>query len=248
MTSLALLGVIAFSAFSVVVAIFLARCWFEELYGDLAVQWLLPKEILHIGSMVLFLTVATLVGMKMLAGIDPDVLMVPAYGVGLGALWGAWWIVARDRSLGGVILVDLGQAEPRGMIAVAAFAVLGMGALALTIVQRDLFMALQALFFASSAAMSYLITKMHTVFTAKGIYTPNGFLDWAQVEAYRWTGGTGKSHTLVLRVKRRVFKTKILRVPWHAFDDVCDVMEGLVGALILEDPKNAEAPGREESV
>ena len=236
MTSLTLLGVIAISAFSVVVANFLARCWFEELYGDLAVHWLLPKEILHVGSAVLFLAVAILLGMKILAGIDPDVLMVPAYGVGLGALWGAWWIVARDRSHGGVILVDLGQAEPRGMIAVVAFAVLGMGALVLTIVQRDLFMALQALFFASSAAMSYLITKMHTVFTAKGIYTPNGFLGWAQVEAYRWTGGTGESHTLVLRVKRRVFKTKILRIPWHAFDDVCDVMEDYVGTLLLEHP------------
>ena len=95
--------------------------------------------------------------------------------------------------------------------------------------------------------MSFLITKMHMIFTAKGIYTPNGFLDWTQVEAYRWTGGTGESHTLVLRIKRRVFRTKILRVPWNAFDDVCDAMENYVGALLLDPPENSQLQGREKS-
>ncbi len=248
MSSLALLGVITFSALSVVVAIFLARCWFEELYGDLAMHCLLPREILHVGSVILFLSVAVFLGMKVLADISPDVLMVPAYCVGLGGLWGAWWIVARDRSQAGAILVDLGRAEPRGMIAVAVFGALCLGALVLTVGQRDLFMALQALFFASSAALSYLIAKMHTLFSAKGIYTPNGFLDWSLVEAYRWTGGTGESHTLVLRVKHRVFKTKILRVPWHAFDDVCNVMEEYVGTLLLEHPEDKSLEAESSSL
>jgi hypothetical protein len=247
MSSLALLGVIVLSAFSVVVAIFLARCWFEELYGDLAAHWLLPKEILHIGSIVLCLSASILVGMKMLASVNPDALMVPAYGIGLGALWCAWGIVARDRSQAGAVLVDLGQAEPRGMVAVWAFSVLGLGAFVLAIVQGDLFTALQGLFFVSSAAMSFLITKMHMIFTARGIYTPNGFLDWTRVEAYRWTGGTGKYHTLVLRVKRRVFKTKILRVPWNAFDDVCDAMENYVGTPLLDHPEAKETQDRGES-
>jgi hypothetical protein len=185
--------------------------------------------------------------MKMLASVNPDVLMVPAYGLGLGALWCAWGIVARDRSQAGAVLVDLGRAEPRGMIVVWAFSSLGLGATVLAIAQADLFTGLQGLFFASSAAMSFLITKMHTVFTAKGIYTPNGFLAWTQVEAYRWTGGTGESHTLVLGVKRRVFKTKILRIPWHAFDAVCDAMENYVGTLLLEHPEPMAAQSRGES-
>lgn len=247
MTSMALWGAIAFSAFALVVAVFLARCWFEELYGDLAVHWLLPKEILHVGSMMALVAVAILIGMKVLAGVDPDLLMIPAYGIGLGALWGAWYVVARDRARAAAVLVDLGRAEPKGMIAVSVFAVLALGAAGLAIVQRDLFLILQAVFFASSAAMSYLISKMHTVFTEEGIYTPNGFLAWTQVEAYRWTGGTGESHTLVLRIKHRIFKTKILRVPWHAFDDVSDVLEEQVGKLLLEHAGTGIPRKREKS-
>jgi len=127
------------------------------------------------------------------------------------------------------------------MVAVCAFSVLGLGAILLALVQGDLFTALQGLFFVSSAAMSYLIAKMHVLFTAKGIYTPNGFWAWPQVEAYRWTGGTGKTHTLVLRGKRRVFKTKILRVPWNAFDDVCNAMEDYVGKPLLDHPETVPA-------
>lgn len=247
MTLMTLLAVIAFSALSVVVAIFLARCWFEELYGDLATHWLLSREILQTISLVLLLGLAVLVGMKVLAKLNPDVLMLPAFGIGLGALWAAWWIVARERSKCGKVLVDLGQSEPRGMIAVVVFGVLGLGAIVLGLMQGDPFLALQALFFFSSALMSYLITGMHTLLTEKGIYTPNGTLAWPRVEAYRWTGGTGKSHTLVLGVKRRIFKTRILRVPWQAFDDVSNVMEDYVGALLFEHPPKDEPENTEAS-
>ena len=240
MTLMTLLTVIAFSALAVAVAVFLARCWFEELYGDLATHWLLSKEILHAVSLLLLLGLAVLLGMKVLAKLNPDVLMLPAFGTGLGALWAAWWIVARDRSQCGKVLVDLGRAEPRGMIAVVIFVVLGLGAVVLSFMQGDSFLACQALFFFSSALMSYSITRMHTLLTEKGIYTPNGALAWNRVEAYRWTGGTGKSHTLVLGVKRRIFKTKILRVPWQAFDDVSNVMEDYVGALLFEHPPKGE--------
>jgi hypothetical protein len=227
------LSVIIISCLAVVVAIFLMQCWFEERYGDLATQWLLPKEIIQVGSVILFLGLSLYLGLRVCATLNRDVVMIAGFGIGLSALWGAWWIVMQGRKDTGAVLVDMGKAEPKGRYAVVAFIILSVWALGLSVSGRDLFMMLIAALFASSAVLSHSISRMNMLITEKGLYTPNGVIFWADIEMYKWTGGTGSTHTLLLVLKRRFFKTMVVSVPWASLDPVSDVLEIYVGSAIL---------------
>ena len=90
------LSVIIISCLAVVVAIFLMQCWFEERYGDLATRWVLPKEIIQGGSVILFVGLSLYLGLKVCASLNRDAVMIAGFGIGLSALWGAWWIVMQD--------------------------------------------------------------------------------------------------------------------------------------------------------
>ena len=227
------LSVIIISCLAVVVAIFLMQCWFEERYGDLATRWLLPKEIIQVGAVILFVALSLCLGLKVCARLNRDVVMIVGFLIGLSALWGAWWIVIKGRRHTGEVLVDLGKVEPKGPVAVAAFIILSVWALGLAVTGHDLFMLLNALLFASSAMLSHSISRMNMLFTEKGLYTPNGAIPWQAIEMYKWTGGTGTSHTLLLVLKRRFFRIMVVSVPWASLDPVSDALETYVGAAIL---------------
>lgn len=228
------LSVIIISCLAVVVAIFLTQCWFESHYGDLAARWLLPKEIIQVGSVILFVGLSLSLGLKVCATLNRDAVMIAGFVIGLSALWGAWWIVVKGRRHAGTVLVDVGKVEPKGPIAVAAFVVLSLLALGLSLAGRDLFMLLNAVLFASSAMLSHSISRMNMLFTEKGLYTPNGAVPWTDIEMYKWTGGTGTSHTLLLVLKRRFFKIMVVSIPWACLDPVSDALETYVGADILQ--------------
>jgi hypothetical protein len=236
------LSVIVIACLAVVVAIFLMQCWFEERYGDLAARWVLPKEMIQVGSVILFVGLSLCLGLKICARLNRDVVMIAGFAVGLSALWGAWWIVTQGRKDAGAVLVDVGRVEPKGQYAVVAFIILSVWALGLSVSGRDLFMVLNAALFASSAMLSYSISRMNMLFTEKGLYTPNGAIFWTDVEMYKWTGGTGSTHTLLLVLKRRFFKVMVVSIPWAALDPVSDVLEAYVGSAILHQVE-AEAEG-----
>jgi len=242
------LCVIIISCLAVVVAIFLMQCWFEERYGDLATRWVLPKEIIQIGSVILFVGLSLYLGLKVCASLNRDAVMIVGFGIGLSALWGAWWIVMQGRKHTGAVLVDMGKVEPKGPYAVVAFIILSVWALGLSVSGRDLFMVLNAMLFASSAALSHSISRMNMLLTEKGLYTPNGVIFWADIEMYKWTGGTASTHTLLLVLKRRFFKTMVVSVPWASLDPVSDVLEAYVGSSILHEVEmEAEGERLEES-
>jgi len=227
------LSVIVISCLAVAVAIFLMQCWFEERYGDLAARWVLPKEIIQFGSVILFVGFALWLGIRVCSGLNRDVVMVVGFVVGLSALWGAWWIVIQGRKHAGTVLVDVGRVEPKGKYAVAAFIVLSVWAFGLSVSGRDLFMVLNGVLFASSAALSHSISRMNMLFTDRGLYTPNGAIFWSDIEIYKWTGGTGSTHTLLLVLKRGFFRTQVMSIPWAFLDQVSEVLEAHVGQAIL---------------
>lgn len=229
------LSMVIMTCLALAVALFLMQCWFEQRYGDLAARWVLPKELVQVGAVVLFVGVSIGLGMKVFASLNRNVVMVLGFAVGLSALWAAWWIVQDARKHAGEVLVDVGRVEPKGRYAVVAFIVLGVWALGLSVSGRDLFMLLNAALFASSAALSHFISEMNMLFTDKGLYTPNGEILWAQVDNYKWTGGTGTTHTLLLTLKRRFFKTMVIPIPWDAMDQVSNVLEEFVGQAILHE-------------
>ncbi len=228
------LSAIVISCLAVAVAIFLMQCWFEERYGDLAARWLLPKELIQIGSVVVFVGLSLGLGIKVCARLNREAVMVAGFAIGLSSLWAAWWIVMQGRKEVGSVLVDVGKVEPRGKYAVVAFIVLSVWAFGLSLSGRDLFMILIGLLFASSAVLSHSISRMNMLFTDKGLYTPNGVILWEDIESYKWTGGTGTTHTLLLVLKRRFYKTMVVRIPWASMDQVSDVLESYVGAAILD--------------
>lgn len=236
------LSVIIISCLAVVVAIFLMQCWFEERYGDLAARWVLPKEIIQFGSVILFVGLSLHLGLKVCATLNRNVVMVAGFVIGLSALWGAWWIVIQGRKGAGAVLVDMGSVESKGPYAVAAFIILSVWAFGLSLSGRDLFMVLNGALFASSAVLSHSISRMNMLFTEKGLYTPNGAILWTDIEMYKWTGGTGSTHTLLLVLKRRFFKIMVVSVPWGCLDPVSDVLEAHVGSSILHQVE-AEAEG-----
>ncbi len=227
------LSVIIISCLAVAVAIFLMQCWLEERYGDLAARWLLPKELIQVGSVVVFVGLSLGLGIKVCSRLNREVVMVAAFVVGLSALWGAWWIVIQGRKTVGSVLVDVGRVEPKGKYAVVAFIVLSVWAFGLSVSGRDLFMVLIGLLFGSSAVLSHSISRMNMLFTDTGLYTPNGVVLWTDIESYKWTGGTGTTHTLLLVLKRRFYKTMVVSIPWASMDQVSDVLESHVGAAIL---------------
>ncbi len=227
------LSVIVIACLAVVVAIFLMQCWFEERYGDLAARWVLPKEMIQVGSVILFVAASLCLGLKVCATLNRTVVMVSGFAIGLSALWGAWWIVVMGRKDAGAVLVDVGRVEPKGQYAVVAFVILSVWALGLSVSGRDLFMVLNAALFASSAMLSYSISRMNMLFTDKGLFTPNGAILWQDIEMYKWTGGTGSTHTLLLVLKRRFFKVMVVSLPWASLDPVSDVLEAHVGSAIL---------------
>ncbi|MCF7975989.1 MAG: hypothetical protein K9N55_19385 [Phycisphaerae bacterium] len=227
------LSVIVVSCLAVAVALFLMQCWFEERYGDLAAHWLLPKELIQIGSVLVFVGLSLGLGLRICARLNRDWVMVVGFAVGLSALWGAWWIVLKGRSEAGVVLVDVGRVEPKGQYAVVAFIILSVWAFGLSVSGRDLFMVLNGVLFASSAALSHSISRMDMLFTDRGLYTANGAIFWPDIETYKWTGGTETTHTLLLVLKRRFFKTRVVSIPWAYLDQVSDVLEEYVGQAIL---------------
>jgi len=232
---LTVLLVIIIACLSTVVAVFLAQCWLEERYGDLAARYLLPKEIFQVGLILGAGVLAVWLGMVAFGHFDRTMVMVVCFSLGLGALWLAWWMVKTARLRAGRILVDLGKVEPKGIYAVAAFAALSGLVFILAIGDADLFLALNGLFFASSALLSFEISKMRMLFTETGIYTPNGKILWKDVLRYHWSGGTEKSHTLLLTLRRGVFRTKVLSVPWPFLDQVNSVLEDYVEVVLPEE-------------
>jgi hypothetical protein len=228
------LSVIVISCLAAAVAIFLMQCWFEERYGDLAAHWLLPKELIQIGSVLVFVGLSLGLGLRICASLNRDWVMVAGFAVGLSALWGAWWIVLKGRKQAGNVLVDVGKVEPKGRYAVVGFIVLSLLAFGLSASGRDFFMVLNGLLFTTSAALSHSISRMNMLFTDKGLYTANGSIIWTDIETYRWTGGTDTTHTLLLVLKRRFFKTRVVRIPWACLDQVSDVLEQYVGQAILD--------------
>ena len=228
------LSVIIISCLSVVVAIFLMQCWLEQRYGEIAAKWLLPKEVIQFSAMGIAVSIALWAGIKICSRFNLNVVMIAGFVIGLSALWTAWWIVRSARQKAGKVLVDVGKVEPRGMYAVAAFILLSLWAFALSVTGPDLFMALNGLLFASSAGLSYSISRMSLLFTEKGIFTPNGAIYWQEIEGYRWTGGTETAHTLVLTLRRPFFKTKVFSISWSYLDQISNVMEVNVGQAILD--------------
>lgn len=217
--------ILVLSCLSGVIAVVLACFWMESRYGELASKWMLSKEITHVVIAVGVLLVVILGGMKLLARVNRDLVMGISFAVGLSALWAAWWAVYSGRQHTGVVLFDIDQSDPKRIYVVAAFAVLAVGTLCGALMTKDVYLGLNSLFFLSTALMIHLIKNMKMLFSEKGIYTPNDFIAWDQIESYRWTGEGEKSHILVLHITHSLLSTKVLHIPWSYFEEVSDILE-----------------------
>ena len=217
--------ILIFSCLSATVAILLASAWMVSRYGELAAKWMLPKEVFWIVVAVLLLAVTVAMGIKILSRFNREWVMAVSFVVGLGSLWGAWWIIIAARQRAGVVFIEIEQSDPKRIFVVGLFVALFLWAFVSAVLYTDLFMAFNGLFFASTAAMIHHLKKLPLLFSEKGVYTPNDFIAWDQVIRHQWTGDSDSTHTLVLHLRRSVVPTKMLHIPWDSFEEVNDIVE-----------------------